>query len=410
MNRLLKFFIPVLILALGVGVFQYLQQTRPERPTPEIRERVWRVETERIEPRRLSPTLELYGRVETPDRLQVAAPAAARVLQVAVREGDRVAPGQRLLELDPRDFSHRLAQAQAQVDELQAQIDSDTQRHLGDLAAMEQERALLAIAEDGVARAQRLATQQVGSQTDLDTARQELARQTLAVAQRDTSLADFPARQRALLARLRSAQARLDEIALEIERAQFAAPFRAIIAEVNVTTGDQVRRDDVLLSLYPLASLEVRARIPTPFQEELAASLDQMGYLPASAHVGEQVLPLRLVRFAGDATTSGVDALFRLEGETGLLRAGQMLVVHLERRAVDDAIAVPFGAVYGGERIYRLVDGRMEGVRVRRLGSWYDEHGDERLLVQAPALTAGDELIVTHMPNAIDGLRVEARR
>lgn len=410
MNRLLKFFVPVLILALGVGVFQYLKQTRPERPTPEIRERVWRVETERIEPRRLSPTLELYGRVETPDRLQVAAPAAARVLQVAIREGDRVVPRQRLLELDPRDFSHRLAQAQAQVDELQAQIDSDTQRHLGDLAAMEQERALLAIAEDGVERAQRLATQQVGSQTDLDTARQELARQTLAVAQRDTSLADFPARKRALLARLRSAQARLDEIALEIERAQFAAPFEAIIAEVNVTAGDQVRRDDVLLSLYALASLEVRARVPTPFQQELAESLDQRGDLPAIARVGEREVPLRLVRFAGDATASGLDALFELEGDTGLLRAGQMLVVHLERRAVDDAIAVPFGAVYGGERVYRLVDGRMEGVRVRRLGSWYDEHNEERLLVQAPALTAGDELIVTHMPNAIDGLRVEARR
>jgi hypothetical protein len=46
-------------------------------------------------------------------------------------------------------------------------------------------------------------------------------------------------------------------------------------------------------------------------------------------------------------------------------------------------------------------------VPVRSLGSWFTETGEERLLVQAADLAAGDRLIVTHMPNAVDGLRVE---
>lgn len=408
MKRLIKFLLPVLILAVGFGVFQYLKQTRPERPPAELVERVWRIEAETVEPRRLSPGLELYGSVQTPDLLRAAASAQARVAGVLVREGDRVEAGQLLVELDPRDFSFRLAQARARIDELEAQVESEQTGHETDLAAFEQERKLLAIAQDGVERASQLTKQRVGSQTDLDIAEQELARQALAVSNREMSIADFPARRRALEARLASARAGLEEIALELERAPVVAPYDAIIAKVSVTAGDQVRKDDVLLTLYAIDSLEVRARIPAPFQAELSASLQAEGRLPAMATVGERTLKLSLERLAGEASASGIDGLFDIEDEEGLLRAGQMIALRLERPPRDGVVPAPFGAVYGGDRVYTLVDGRMKGVSVRSLGSWFTETGEERLLVQAPDLAAGDRLIVTHMPNAVDGLRVEA--
>ena len=407
MKRLTKFLLPVLILAVGIGVFQYLKQTRPERPPAEIVERIWRIEAETVEPRRLSPGLELYGSVQTPDLLRAAASAQARVARVLVREGDRVEAGQLLVELDPRDFSFRLAQARAQIDELEAQVQSERTGHDTDLAALEQERKLLAIAQDGVQRASQLTKQRVGSQTDLDIAEQELARQALAVSNREMSIADFPARQRALEAKLASARAGFDEIALELERAPVVAPYDAIVAKVSVTAGDQVRKDDVLLTLYAIDSLEVRARIPAPFQAELTASLQAAGRLPATARVGDRTLQLSLERLAGEASASGIDGLFDVEDEEGLLRAGQMIALRLDRPPQEGVVPAPFGAVYGGDRVYKLVDGRMKGVPVRSLGSWFTETGEERLLVQAADLAAGDRLIVTHMPNAVDGLRVE---
>jgi HlyD family secretion protein len=406
-KRLIKFLLPVLILAVGAGVFLYLKQTRPASPPAEIRERIWRVEAETVVPRRLSPGLELYGSVQTPDLLRAAASAPARVLRVLVREGDRVAAGQLLAELDPRDFSFRLAQAQAQLDELKAQVESERTGHDTDLAALEHERKLLAIAEDGVRRAAQLTQQRAGSQTDLDIAEQERARQALAVSNREMRIADFPARQRALEAKLASARAGVDAIALELERAPVVAPYDAIIAKVSVTPGDQVRKDDVLLTLYAIDSLEVRARIPAPFQAELTASLQEQGRLPATATIGGRTIHLSLERLAGEASASGIDGLFHVEDEAGLLRAGQMISLRLDRRPQDDAVPAPFGAVYGGDRVYKLVDGRMKGVPIRSLGSWFTETGEERLLVQAPDLVEGDRLIVTHMPNAIDGLRVE---
>jgi multidrug efflux pump subunit AcrA (membrane-fusion protein) len=409
-KRLITFLLPILILAIGIGAFQYLKKTRPERETAEIRERVWRIDAETIEPRRLSPGLELYGRVETPELLRAAASGPARVSRVLVREGDRVSAGQLLVELDPRDFSFRMVQAQAQLDELQAELESERTRHATNLAALEQEQKLLALAEDGVERAAQLTKQRAGSQTDLDSAEQERARQALAVSNREMSIADFPARQRALESRLASARAGLDEILLEFERARIVAPYDGIIAKVSVTAGDQVRQDDVLLTLYAIASLEVRARIPAPFQVELTAALDAQGRIPATATLGDQTLALALERLAGEATASGIDGLFSVEDHAELLRAGQMIALRLDRPAQDDVVPAPFGAVYGGDRVYKLVDGRMQGVPVRSLGSWFTPEGEERLLVQAPGLAAGDRLIVTHMPNAIDGLRVEAVR
>lgn len=408
MKPLLKFVLPILILAVGVGGFQYLKQTRPERPLAEISERVWRVQVEHVVPRQLAPSLELYGSVRTPEMLRAAASAPARVARVMVRDGERVDAGQMLIELDPRDFSLRLAQAKATLDELGAQIESERRRHETDLAALEQERKLLALAEDAVTRALSLTKQRVGSQTDLDVAEQERARQALAVSNRTMSIADFPARQRVLEARLEGAQARFEEIALEFERARVLAPYDAVIASVSVTAGDQVRKDDVLLTLYALDSLEVRARIPAPFQNELHEALRTHGRLEASALVGGRQIQLWLERLAGEASASGIDGLFSLDDRQGELRAGQMVALRLDRALQDEVIPIPFGAVYGGDRIYRLSEGRMQGVDIEALGSWVDASGEERLLVRSPLLGDGDRVILTHMPNAIDGLRVEA--
>ncbi|MCF1181960.1 biotin/lipoyl-binding protein [Marichromatium gracile] len=410
MNRLLKLLLPVLILAVGFGVFQYLKQTRPDRPVTETRERVWRVALEPVEPRALAPMLELYGQVENPDLLRAAASASAQVARVLVREGERVVPGQLLLELDPRDLVSGLARTGAQVAELEAQLESERNGQESDQAALEQERRLLELSEDAVARAKSLTRRQVGSQNDLDLAEQDLARQRLAVSERSMRIADYPARRRALEARLQQARAEYEEARLAFARSRVVAPYAGVVSAVEVAVGDQVKTDEVLLSLYPLAGLEVRARIPAPYQAELAAALRNAGSLPASALVDGGRVGLVLERLAGEADPSGIDGLFTLTEGAEWLRIGQMLTLRLERPLRESVVAVPFAAVYGGNRVYTFVDGRMRAVAVRTLGSWFAPDGEERLLVAAPELVSGDPLVVTHMPNAVDGLRVEAHQ
>jgi multidrug efflux pump subunit AcrA (membrane-fusion protein) len=405
--KLVKLVVPILILAAGIGIFQVLKATRPEQAPPQLQERVWRVETERVRPKRLAPELTLYGRVETPDLLQATAPAAAWVTEVSVRDGQRVRADQVLLRLDDRDFRPRIAQAEAEVGELRALIKSEKNRRETDLRALEQERRLLDIASDGVERQRRLKTQKVGAEQALDEAEQAQAQQALAVSNREMGIADHPARLQALEARLEKAEAGLEQLRLEYERATTRAPYDAIIAGVDVTTGDQVARGTVLLRLYALDALEIRARIPAPYQDELILSLAEGRPLTATASVAERRLALELSRIAGEADPSGVDGLFQVTEGAELLRLGQMLTLRLRRAPQPDAVPLPYEAVYGGERIYTLVDGRMRGIEVEDLGAWHAADGTERLLVRSPALADGDQVIITHMPNAIDGLRVE---
>lgn len=472
--KLLKLLLPLLILALAIGVFAYLRATRPQKPVAASEERVWRVAVEPARPRRLAPHLVLYGRVENPDLLKVAAAGPARVAEVAVRDGQRVASGELLVRLDDRDFLPALRQAEAAVAELEALVQSEILRHARDLTALEQERMLLDLAQAGVERAERLKTQRAGSDADLDAAEQAVAQQRLAVNQRERDLADHPARLAALEARLASARARVADIALDLERSVVRAPFAGLVAGVEVTTGDQVKADAQLLRLYALDDLEVRARIPAPYQAEIGTALATGEDLRAWADLGGPASPLllRLERLAGEAQASGADGLFRVLAGAEALRLGQVVELRLERPAREGLVAVPAAAVQGGKRLYRVEAGRLRGLPVEVVGTWLPAAapwdpateaaiaksdipaatvggpgtpghamagtsaaadagpgapvdaqggpgipaastptpapaGEERLLVHSPALREGDAILVTSLPNALEGLRVE---
>lgn len=407
MRPLLKLLVPVLILALGFGLFRLLVASKPEQASPTVQERVWRVEVEPVELLTAAPELELYGRVETPDLLRATASAAAWVTEVLVQDGDFVSEGELLLRLDERDFEPRIAQVEAEIADLEAQIASERNRVETDRRALEQEQRLLKLAQDAVARQQRLKTQQVGAEQALDDAKRTEAQQQLTVSNREMSIADHPSRLRGLEARLASAKARLAELQLELERATLRAPYDGIVTGVEVTEGDQVTKGETLVRLYATDSLEVRARVPAPYQDELIAAVQQGTPLIASAEIGGERLPLRFDRLAGEADPSGVDALFEVAGDPSLVRFGQLLSILLERPTREALVEVPFRAVYGGGRLYLVEEGRMRGIDVETLGTRLSDDGEERLLVRSDALKPGAALVTTHMPNAIEGLRVE---
>lgn len=395
------------ILGAGIVLFAVLLLSGPQQPAVEGRERVWRVETLSVEPAELAPTLTLYGRVETPELLRAAAPSDGRVATVVAREGQRIEPGELLLAMDQRDFEPRVRQAQADVDDLEAQLKREQLQHASNRDALAHERELLGLAERAVQRARDLRERKLGSDVAEDEARQNLQRQQLAVTTRQLQVDEHGARLRQYEARLERARAALVQAQLDLERSSVSADFAGFVASVEVAAGDQVKRADTLLTLYPSASLEVRARLPAPYQQELLAVLDAGRALRATAHIGDRQLVLRLDRVSGEADPGGIDGLFRVERGRDLLRLGSMLTLQLERAAQTAAVAVPYTALYGNDRMYKLVDGRLQGIPVKALGDYAGSGDRAMLLVKSPQLRTGDRLVITHLPNAVDGLRVE---
>jgi len=384
-------FLPLLILAIAIAGFALLRATRPAPPAVEARERVWRVEAMAATPETLQPTLVLYGRVEAPDRVRAAAPVGGRVLELKVRDGDRVEAGTVLARLDPRDLQPRVVQAEAD-------IERERIRHRHDLDAVKQERTLLALAEAKVGRFEKLKNARLGAESAFDQAREEAARVQLSLTQREQAIAEHPAR----LAQL---QARLAEARRDAQRGEITAAFAARIGKVEVAAGDQVQPGQTLLSLYASETLYLRARIPAIYAEELRAGLQRGERLTADADFGGERVTATLERIAGEADARGVEVLLRLD-ERSRVPAGAFLNAVLQRPPVEGVVALPPSALHGGDRIYTVQDGRLTGVRVLRAGERRDAERLQ-LLVRADTLPAGSMVMVTHLPHAIDGLAVE---
>ena len=403
---LFRLFLPAVILGLAVAVFMALKASAPEPPRAAPEERSWLVESRVVEPATRHPTLTLYGEVANPDRLTVRAPLSARVASVPVEDGARIDRGALLVELDPQDFRPALDRARANLADLEAQIRETQAGRESDRAALALEREIVENAETALRRNRDLHERNLASQADVDAARDALSQARLALNTRRERLATFEARLAGLEARRDAAAADVAAAERDLARSRVTAPAAGLVGPVEVTTGALVATNAALLDFFPWAGFELRALIPTARVDAIAAALAQGE--PPRARVSESGHPLQLARLAGEASGEGVTGLFEFDDPDTALRIGQVLTVELELPAVDGAIAIPRSALYGNDHVYRIRDQRLERVTVERLGAAADDDGTtSRLLVRAPALSAGDRIATTQLPNAVGGLRVD---
>ena len=400
-----KRLLPLIILAVGVLVFIALKATRPEPAEVTATERSWRVEVQAITPGSQVPVLPLYGEVLAPDQQTITATLAGRVAERPVSEGMSVKQGDLLLALDEADIGPALAQARAQVDDLDAQISSEQVRYRNDQEALKSEQAIVANARRQFERIESLVGRNLASRENLEAATDALARAELTVSTRQRAIQEHPARLQSLEAKLAQARANLSATERDVDRARVVAPFDGVVTGIEVAVGDQVSRNEPLLTVYPTRGLEVRARVPQVFQNELITALGQGQTLTAISDNGHEFV---LARFAGLSDPAGTEAVLELQGEPGGLRPGALLPLTLDRPAREQAVEVPFSALYGADSVYLMTDdGRMQRIEVERIGEARSENGERRLLIAGEQLTPGARLITTHLPNAVTGLKVE---
>lgn len=399
--------LPILIIFIAVSSYSYMKSTKPERKKAVANEKVWQVNSITAELQELAPSIILYGHVETHELVRASASGGGIVQQVLVRPGQHVSKGQSLVTLDKRDFSVARSQAEADESDIKAQIDELALRHQANLKTLNQEKNLLQLAEKDLQRINRLKKNNLSSESALSDASGALGRQTLSLISRQLEVDRYQTTLSQLKARLKRAKARLAETRLALERSEVISRFDGVVAEVPVATGDLVRINDHLVSVYSLDSLEVRARIPTRYQAEVVSQLAKGGTLQAVATVSGGKIDLKLLRLAGEADPSGIDAFFKAKKGAEQLRIGNMLKMDFSRPSLSNVLAVPFRAIYGNNRLYLYRDGVMSSVDVEPQGQTVNANGDKLLLVRSSEISSGDSIITTHLPNAVDGLKVK---
>jgi RND family efflux transporter MFP subunit len=249
----------------------------------------------------------------------------------------------------------------------------------------------------------------VGSESQIDQMRQAEERQALAVDQRRFSINEHASRNAQLEARLERAKSLLLRAQLDLNRTRVMAPFAGRVSRVSVSPGDRVRIGDEIVTVYNTSEIEIRAQIPTRHVPHVRDALTAGKTLEAKALVDGRAVHARLDRFTAEVERGGggADAYFRIVEGGRDLPLGRTVELVVNLPDVHDSVALPYEAVYGSNRIYRFDGERMRTLEVERVGEQHDLNGSTRVLVRSLELQAGDQIVVTQLPNAMEGLRVK---
>lgn len=347
------------------------------------------VTTARAEAATLTPTVFGIGTIEARRAYELGPTAPGRVLRVMVDEGDRVAAGQLLAEMDPVD-------AEVRIEAARAALARATQGVAAAAAQLAEAEGRHRLAQATVRRYEQLHGQGFYSGDAVDARRHEAqAAEAAAAAARAAQVA----------ARAETARAAADLEAAQRQRGQLrlAAQSDGIVAARHADPGATLVAGQSLLTVVDPASLQVRARIDQgragslapgqPVQivlrsrpgQPMAGRVDRLGW------VSDAVTEERIVDIAFVQPPSGVSI-------------GELAEVTVALPPVH-ALAVPSASIKRDAlqaSVWRPVDGRARRQPV--VVGVADREGRTQVVA---GLEAGDTVIVHSGKPLAQDLRVQ---
>lgn len=216
-------------------------------------------------------SLVVSGFIEA-DAVRLGSRIGGRVQAVAAEEGDRVTPGQVLIELEPYDLRERRAEAAARLDELKARLlrleNGSRPQEIGAAAArLELAQAQADLAATTLTRVSRAFNASAATQDEMDRAREQTDAAGAQVRVREQELALLKEGTRAeelaeARAAVAAAEAALAAVDRRLEELTIEAPIDAVVEAVDLQPGDLVAPNAPVLSLVDDGHLWVRAYVP----------------------------------------------------------------------------------------------------------------------------------------------------
>lgn len=400
---------PIMIIGSAIAVLLLLYMTKPRTEEIAAKERVWTVDAVKASLKSQTPSLQLYGSIESPRHSTLKAGVEADVNKKLIDEGDSVSKDALLIELDNRDAKLVLKQRQAEVQALNAQISAEHVRHEADKQALIHEKELFDLQKKDVARKYRLYQSKTGSAANYDEAKRLLAQQNLSLTTRQREIDDHKNRLSHLQAQQIKAQALASQAQINVERTQIRAPFDGKISKIFVAVGNRVRPGDSLIEVFDPKAIEVRTQIPLQYMAIIRQAVNDESQLTAYAFIGNVPITMTLDRLASkvEQGRSGVDALFAINKNFDLLELGKALSLIIKLPPIENVIALPAPALVGGNRIYKVVNNRLKAVDVIKHGNMINTDGSQSILISSDSIREGDLIMTTRLPHAIEGLKVQ---
>lgn len=359
------------------------------------------------------------GRLNAPARMDMGAEVTATVLEVRVREGDRVKAGAVLLRLSDAEASASLQQAKAALLESRGRAtqQATVAAPVATQAVVQADAAFVAAARD-FKRAQDLVAQGFYPQQKLDDARRMLDTAKSALqSSRVQAQANQPSGiERTLAAtRVEQAQAAVAIAQARLSRLVITSPVDAQVLTRNVEPGSMAQPGRVLLTLAALGGTRIDANV-----DEKNLRLITMGMAAkavADAYPGQSFdAQLNYIAPAVDPQRGTVEVRLAVPNAPAFLRPDMTVSVEMVGGVKKEALVLPSGAVRDADReapwVLALQDGRAVRVPVtlglRGVGAVEIVKGlaeGEQVIPQTEKAAPGDR--VRASPGAANGKRFE---
>lgn len=198
----------------------------------------------------------------------ISADVAGRVIEVNVRENQRVERGQVLFRLDPRPFEIEVENRRAELSGVKAEIEARRAEYRGELQAAREAQEKVRYLQGELGRQQQLNQRGYGTGAKLDEAQHQLE---LSRRQLDTSneeartilamLGGDPAIKAEQHPKFLAKLAELDKAELDFDRTTVLAPSSGVVGNVKLQIGEYVRAGTAVFSLVQADAPWVEANL-----------------------------------------------------------------------------------------------------------------------------------------------------
>lgn len=251
----------------------------------------------------------LHGRfIESTDNAYVRADISAitprvagEIVTIAVKNNQPVKKGDLLLQIDPRDYDARLANAKAAIAVREAALAANDQQKATQRSVIAEARATLDSARADAARAQKdytradtLVKEGVATNQRLDSAtaayksaQASVSRTEAGVQAATQQSATLGADRARLQAELDAARASLKLAELDLASTEMHAPIDGVVGDLSARVGERVNAGIRLLSIVPLDAVFVEANFKETQLTHMAVG--QAVTIEADAFPGEKL-------------------------------------------------------------------------------------------------------------------------
>ena len=318
----------VLLGGAGVALNRYLD--RADDPTLEV---------ERVERRTLEAVVSASGTIEPQLSVDISSSVMGRVTRLDINEGDRVAAGQFLLEIDPESLQATVNRNAASLGAAESGLEQAR-------VAVETARVNLGLAQDALERQTELWDLQLISREEFDTARREMEL-------RET---EFEARQVEVATaaqRIRQERATLESAQYDLEQVTITSPIDGVVTRRSIEEGETVvigtmnNPGTVLMTIADFSILEAHVEvdetdIPSVRLGQAAAiSIDALPddtYAGVVTEIGNSPIQGGEV---GAHQATNFEVVITLDGDVPGVRPGFTATADIRTATRTSAVAVP---------------------------------------------------------------------